>query len=57
VSAAAWLQTPSWEREAAEHRAILAAAEVGDASRACDLLTGHIASFVARNFGSMAGGK
>ncbi len=56
VSAAAWLQTPSWEREAAEHRAILAAAEAGDAARACELLTGHIESFVARNFGSLPGG-
>jgi DNA-binding GntR family transcriptional regulator len=51
VSAAAWQQTPSWEREAAEHRAILAAAEVGDAARACELLSAHIESFVSRNFG------
>jgi DNA-binding GntR family transcriptional regulator len=51
VSAAAWLQTPSWDREAAEHRAILAAAEAGDAARACELLSAHIESFVSRNFG------
>ena len=51
VSAAAWQQTPSWEREAAEHRAILAAAEAGDAARACELLSAHIESFVSRNFG------
>ena len=56
VSAAAWrhepdwLQTPSWEHEAAEHRAVLQAAEAGDAGRATSLLRGHITSFVARNF-------
>jgi DNA-binding GntR family transcriptional regulator len=56
VSAAAWrhepdwLQTPSWEHEAAEHRAVLQAAEDGDAEGAAALLRGHIASFVARNF-------
>ena len=59
VSAAAWrhepdrlLQgaTPSWEHEAAEHRAVLRAAEDGDAGRAAALLRGHITSFVARNF-------
>jgi DNA-binding GntR family transcriptional regulator len=56
VSAAAWrhepdwLQIPSWEHEAAEHRTVLAAAEDGDAQRAAALLRGHIASFVARNF-------
>ena len=56
VSAAAWrrepdwLQTPSWEHEAAEHRAVLQAAEDGDAEGAAALLRGHITSFVARNF-------
>ena len=56
VSANAWrhepdhAQTPSWEHEAAEHRAVLQAAEDGDAERAAALLRGHIASFVARNF-------
>ena len=43
-------QTPSWEHEAAEHRAVLRAAEDGDAERAAALLRGHITSFVARNF-------
>ena len=43
-------QTPSWEHEAAEHRAVLQAAEDGDAERAAALLRGHITSFVARNF-------
>ena len=45
-----WLQTPGWEREAAEHRAVLMAAEEGDAERAASLLRSHITSFVARNF-------
>ncbi len=55
VSAAAWRQepgwlpTPSWEHEAAEHRAVLQAAEDGDAARAAELLRGHITSFVRRN--------
>jgi DNA-binding GntR family transcriptional regulator len=59
VSAAAWRHepdwllrgaTPSWEHEAAEHRAVLQAAEDGDAARAAALLRDHITSFVARNF-------
>jgi DNA-binding GntR family transcriptional regulator len=45
-----WLQTPSWEHEAAEHRAVLRAAEDGGAERAAGLLDNHITSFVARNF-------
>jgi DNA-binding GntR family transcriptional regulator len=50
VSAAAWARRPSWEREAAEHRAILEAAERGDAEEVRDLMRSHIASFLARNF-------
>jgi DNA-binding GntR family transcriptional regulator len=56
VSAAAWrhetdwLGTPSWEQEAAEHRAVLQAARDGDADRAAWLLRRHIASFMQRNF-------
>jgi DNA-binding GntR family transcriptional regulator len=50
VSAAAWAQRPSWEREAAEHRAILAAAENGDGDDVRNLMRSHISSFVARNF-------
>src|SRR5437879_4868280 len=45
-----WRPTPSWEREAAEHRAVLKAAQDGDAHRAAGLLRGHITSFVQRNF-------
>ena len=45
-----WLQTPSWEHEAAQHRAVLQAAEDGDAERAAGLLRDHITSFVSRKF-------
>jgi DNA-binding GntR family transcriptional regulator len=61
VSAAAWRQepdwlaVPSWEHEAAEHRAVLLAAQDGDAQRAADLLRGHITSFVERNFPAESG--
>ena len=56
VSATAWrrepdhAQTPGWEHEAAEHRAMLRAARDGEAERAAGLLRHHITSFVARNF-------
>jgi DNA-binding GntR family transcriptional regulator len=45
---------PSWEREAAEHQAILARAEDGAAARAAALLRVHIAAFFDRN---LAGGS
>lgn len=41
---------PSWEHEAAQHRAVPRAAEDGDAERAAGLLRDHITSFVSRNF-------
>lgn len=50
VSAVVWDRSPSWEQEAAEHRAILDAALGGKARRAADLLRAHIAAFVERNF-------
>jgi DNA-binding GntR family transcriptional regulator len=50
ISAAAWQQQPSWRQEAGEHRAILAAAAAGDATRASTLLAAHIGSFTARHF-------
>ncbi|NUP45960.1 MAG: FCD domain-containing protein, partial [Catenulispora sp.] len=50
VAAAAWARRPSWEREAAEHRAILEAAERGDTEEVRDLMRSHISAFVARNF-------
>jgi DNA-binding GntR family transcriptional regulator len=50
MSTAAWSTRPSWELEAAEHRAILQAAEAGDAELVSDLMHSHIGSFVARNF-------
>ncbi|TKA09761.1 GntR family transcriptional regulator [Actinacidiphila oryziradicis] len=50
VSAVVWQVTPSWEREAREHREILAHALDGDAEGAGRLLHAHIADFVARAF-------
>jgi DNA-binding GntR family transcriptional regulator len=51
VSAAAWRHDPrSWADEAAEHRAILAAATAGDAVGAAALLRAHIEAFAIRNF-------
>jgi DNA-binding GntR family transcriptional regulator len=55
VSAAAWQRAPTWRGEAAEHEAILRAAAAGDADKAARLLTGHIESFLARNYPSLAG--
>ncbi|UED83535.1 GntR family transcriptional regulator [Streptomyces profundus] len=50
VSSFVWQTVPTWEREAEEHRAILAAAEDGDADLAGELLGGHIRGFVNRAF-------
>ncbi|MFD0212388.1 FCD domain-containing protein, partial [Streptomyces hirsutus] len=50
VSAVAWAADPSWEREASEHREILALALAGDADGAARALHAHIASFVRRAF-------
>lgn len=50
VSALSWQQAPSWEQEAAQHQAILAAAQAGDADLATGLLREHIAGFAARHF-------
>ncbi len=55
VSAVVWDRTPSWEQEAAEHRAILDAVLAGAADRAAQLLREHIAAFVERNFGTALG--
>jgi DNA-binding GntR family transcriptional regulator len=49
VSVAFWRRNPSWECEAAEHAAMLRAAEDGDAELAADLLRAHIAGFFQRN--------
>jgi DNA-binding GntR family transcriptional regulator len=43
-------RVPSWQREAGEHRAILAAARARDAGSAGRLLRQHIGQFAARNF-------
>ena len=50
VSAQSWEQAPSWQQEAAEHRAILAAARAGAAAEAAGMLREHIAGFAARHF-------
>ncbi|UCM87226.1 GntR family transcriptional regulator [Streptomyces marincola] len=50
VSSFAWQADPTWDREAEEHRAILARAEVGDAEGTGGLLREHIEGFVRRAF-------
>jgi DNA-binding GntR family transcriptional regulator len=50
VSALSWEQAPSWQQEAAEHRAVLAAARAGAAGEAAALLRAHIEGFAARHF-------
>jgi DNA-binding GntR family transcriptional regulator len=50
VSSAAWSVRASWEEEAREHRAILAAARAGDADLVRTLMRRHISAFVAGNF-------
>lgn len=57
VSTVVWDRTPSWEQEAAEHRAILDAVLAGAAERAAVLLREHIAAFVDRNFGRARTGR
>ena len=50
VSTAVWARDTTWDREAAEHRAILAAIRAGRAEDAAALLEEHIRAFVDRNF-------
>jgi DNA-binding GntR family transcriptional regulator len=50
VSAAFWRQNPSWECEAAEHHAILRAAQASQPETAADLLRAHITASIRRNF-------
>src|ERR1700685_2109343 len=50
VPALSWEQAPSWQQEAAEHQAILAAARRGAATEAAALLRAHIAGFADRHF-------
>jgi DNA-binding GntR family transcriptional regulator len=50
VSSVAWQATPTWEREAEEHRLILTRAEEGDVDAAARLLREHIQGFVRRAF-------
>lgn len=48
VSAASWARSSTWEAEAAEHEAILAAATAGDATAARRLTAEHTAGFLRR---------
>jgi DNA-binding GntR family transcriptional regulator len=48
VSAASWAKSATWEAEAGEHEAILAAAEAGDADTARRLTAEHVAGFLHR---------
>ena len=50
VSTAVWTRNASWEREAAEHRAILETIRAGRSDVAASLLEEHIRAFVERNF-------
>ena len=50
VSVLSWEKGASWPHEAAEHRAILAAARSGAAGEAAALLHAHIAGFAGRHF-------
>lgn len=45
VSAASWAKSATWEAEATEHEAILAAAEAGDAEAARRLTAEHVTGF------------
>lgn len=48
ISVVGWEATRSWDTEWQEHKAILVAAEAGEAARAAELLTEHIQRFVDR---------
>lgn len=48
ITVAGWGICPTWDDEAAEHRAILAAAVRGEADHACELLRRHIQTFADR---------
>jgi DNA-binding GntR family transcriptional regulator len=48
VSVSAWSMRATWRQEAAEHEAILVAAEAGDAAGAAELVAAHIRGFLAR---------
>jgi DNA-binding GntR family transcriptional regulator len=52
-----WTQKPSWEHEATEHAAILAAARAGDSGLAAELVLTHIRSFETRAVSQIEGKK
>jgi DNA-binding GntR family transcriptional regulator len=55
ITVAGWGITASWRDEAAEHAAILDAAQKADAEQAADLLRQHILSFIDRVFADLPG--
>jgi DNA-binding GntR family transcriptional regulator len=55
ISVAGWGLAASWEKEATEHAAILAAAEKPDATQAAFLLQQHIQTFVDRIVNDLPG--
>ncbi|WP_020661280.1 GntR family transcriptional regulator [Amycolatopsis benzoatilytica] len=46
ITVVGWDANPSWRKEWAEHKAVLAAARKGDADGAAELLRTHIAAFL-----------
>jgi DNA-binding GntR family transcriptional regulator len=48
ISVVGWTANPSWKKEWAEHKAVLAAAKKGDAEGAAALLREHIGGFLER---------
>jgi DNA-binding GntR family transcriptional regulator len=48
ISVVGWEASPSWKKEQAEHKAVLAAAKKGDAEGAAALLKEHIGGFLDR---------
>ncbi|MBT2516612.1 GntR family transcriptional regulator [Streptomyces sp. ISL-90] len=54
ITITAWTIRPTWEPEAAEHAAILAAAKAGDGPAAAALVLQHIRSFEERALAELA---
>jgi DNA-binding GntR family transcriptional regulator len=57
ITVTGWGISPTWQGEAAEHRAILAAAESGNARQAEHLLRSHITDFLDRVAFGLPGGR
>ncbi|OZM76099.1 GntR family transcriptional regulator [Pseudonocardia sp. MH-G8] len=56
ISITGWGVSPTWDEEAGEHRAILTAAQAGEAERAAGLLRTHIEGFRDRVLARLPGG-